>query len=120
LWNKALAAGARAAHGNPDLEAAISEYRQAISLKPDYASWHDQLAIALRDRGDSEGEVAEYRAVLRLRPDDAWAHWNLAQALDAKGEKQAALEEFRKASELDPGNKHFREDYQRLSIELKR
>jgi len=99
---------------------AEKQFRLAARLDPDYAQAHTNLGVALRRKGDLDGAIAKYREAIRLEPDDAEAHSNLGIALYDKGDGQAALEEFRRASELDPKNAAIRENYERLSKELKK
>ena len=98
----------------------MTEYREAIRLKPDYALAHYNLGIALRKKGDVDGAIAEYREVIRLRPDAGNVHYDLGMELEQKGEGQSALEEYRKAQESDPKDPTIRSAYQRLRKEISR
>jgi Flp pilus assembly protein TadD len=52
-----------------NLDGAITEYREALRLKPDFPDAHDNLGAALGDKGNLDGAIAEYREVFRLKPD---------------------------------------------------
>ena len=52
----------------PDLVAAIASFREAITLAPDNAQAHFQLALALRRVGKPEEARAEFEAAKRLAP----------------------------------------------------
>ena len=51
-----------------DLEGAVSQFRAAITLAPDYAPAHFQLAEALRATGSSEGGAQEFQRAAELDP----------------------------------------------------
>jgi Flp pilus assembly protein TadD len=49
-----------------DLEGAISQFRSAIKLAPDYAAAHFQLAEALRRKGDKAEADKEFQKAAEL------------------------------------------------------
>jgi Flp pilus assembly protein TadD len=51
-----------------DLEGAISQFRAAISDKPEYAAAHYALGLALQRTGDAEGAKREFAEASRLDP----------------------------------------------------
>ena len=59
------------------LDEAVASYRQALTLKPDYAEVHFNLGNTLNDQGKLDEAVASYRQALTLKPDYAEAHNNL-------------------------------------------
>ncbi|NOZ00583.1 MAG: tetratricopeptide repeat protein, partial [Deltaproteobacteria bacterium] len=81
---------------------AISCFRRALSLNPDFANAHYDLGLALERSGDLDGAVREYRAVVRLRPEHSEAHHNLATLLDRQGRYAQAIHEYRQALRIDP------------------
>jgi predicted O-linked N-acetylglucosamine transferase (SPINDLY family) len=83
-------------------DAAIAEFRAAIAAKPDFADAHNDLACALRDRGEMDQAVAELRQAVMLKPDYAPAHSNLGNLLKDRGELDAALAAYRQAMFIDP------------------
>jgi tetratricopeptide (TPR) repeat protein len=86
------------------LDRAIGAYREAIRLQLDTAFAHNNLGLALRDKGDPEGAIREFRAAVQLQPGDAKAHNNLGTALRDDGDVAGALREFREAVRLQPGD----------------
>src|SRR6202140_2984695 len=84
------------------LEDAISEYRAALRIKPDFFEAHANLANALKAKGDLEGAIAESRAALRINPNLAEAHGNLGNALKAKGDAEGAISEYKTALRIKP------------------
>ncbi|PYU57967.1 MAG: hypothetical protein DMG55_18190 [Acidobacteria bacterium] len=73
---------------------AVTEYREAIRLKPDYPAAHAGLANALADKGELDNAIREFREIVRLNPSDASAHQALGELLSNKGELDAAKAEF--------------------------
>ena len=63
------------------LDEAIAEYKQAITLDPKFALAHYNLGIALRAKGQVEAAIAEFKQAIRLDPKLALAHNNLGNAL---------------------------------------
>ncbi len=51
-----------------DLDGAISQFRSAISAKPDYAAAHYELGLVLRRKGDAGGAAKELQEATRLDP----------------------------------------------------
>ncbi len=49
-----------------DLNGAITEFREAIRLKPDYAEAHYNLGVAFAHKGDLDGAIAELREAIRF------------------------------------------------------
>jgi eukaryotic-like serine/threonine-protein kinase len=82
------------------LDDAITECREAIRLKKDYAEPHYNLGDALRMKGQLDEAIAEYRDTIRLKKDYAEAHCNLGGALEEKGEFAEALRYRRRGHEL--------------------
>ena len=70
-----------ALHEEGDIEGALAEYRQAISIDPSYANAHFNLGLAHHDQGRIDLAIASYREALRLDPTDPEAHLNLGAAL---------------------------------------
>jgi Flp pilus assembly protein TadD len=84
------------------VEEAITEYREALRLKPDYANAHNGLGNALDDRGKPAEAIAEYRQALRIKPDDPLVRTNLGDALSDQGKVEEAITEYREALRLKP------------------
>ena len=76
------------------MDAAISCYRQAITLKPDYVEAHIHLGNALQDTGRSADAAVAYRHALTLQPTRADARLALAMtAIPIMPATQTAAEE---------------------------
>jgi tetratricopeptide (TPR) repeat protein len=90
--------------GQGKLAEAITAYREAIRLKPDYAVAHSNLGTALRGQGKLAEAIAVYREAIRLKPDFAAAHFSLGVALRDQGKLTEAIAAFREAIRLEPDN----------------
>ena len=60
---------------------AISHYKMAIKLNPDYAAAHNNLGVALMNKGNTSEAISHYKRAVALNPDYAQAHSNLKIAL---------------------------------------
>jgi spermidine synthase len=113
LLNRAYAAtpteGARtralAEHGRL---VAGSAYLGAVV--PDTADVHNDLGIALAERGQIDAAIAEFRQALQLDPRSAPTLWHLGSAFASKGDLAAAADYLRTSVQLDPANADARHD----------
>ena len=62
-------------------EEAISHYKMAIKINPDYALAHNNLGVALVAEGKNEEAISHYKMAIKLKPDFAAAQKNLETAL---------------------------------------
>jgi tetratricopeptide (TPR) repeat protein len=86
-------------------KAAVGRLQEAISLRPNHAPLHYNLAKVLQDADrDLEAERA-YRETLRLAPDFAEAMANLAILLRERGETAAASAMFQRSFEIRRGER---------------
>jgi protein O-GlcNAc transferase len=83
-------------------DAAITAFRRAIELRPDFAEAHNNLGMALSRTGDVAAAASCYLRTLLLAPNHAPAHNNLGCALILLGELSAAIHHYKRAITLDP------------------
>lgn len=83
---------------------AISCFRNALRIRPDFAVTHNNIAVLMAREGKRQEAIAEYREALRLSPDLLVAHINLASALRNFGESQDAINEYEIALSLNPSS----------------
>jgi tetratricopeptide (TPR) repeat protein len=81
---------------------AISQFQEAIRLKPDFALAYDNLGNALSNQGQTDEAISLFKAAIHLKPDDALARNNLGNALDKKGQSDEAIRLFKAAIRLKP------------------
>ena len=83
-------------------DGAISQFQEAILLKPDGADAYYNLGNALLNQGQTDEAISQFKAAIHLKPDDALAHNNLGNALDKKGQTDEAISQFKTAIRLKP------------------
>jgi len=71
-------------------DAAISEYRRGLALKPDAADAHAQLgALLLDEKGDLDGAISELVTALGIDPNCQFCDTQLGQALSRRNSTSA-------------------------------
>ena len=85
-----------------DLQAAITHYRHALDLTPDFVMAHINLGLALKASGDLELAVSHYKRALSLQPDNVDALVDLGIALEHLGQRQSAILLYRRALAIAP------------------
>ena len=84
-------------------EAAIAEYRAALSLNSAFHRAANRLAYMLASLERYAEAEPYFVAVLQADPRDASAHFNLGFTYDKRGLHQQAIAQFREATRLKPG-----------------
>jgi tetratricopeptide (TPR) repeat protein len=112
LWRRGLACTSNnpVAHYNlgmvllqkKDAANAVTEFRNAVQIMPDYTEARCNLGIALFDKGDKEEAIAQYRKALEIDPTYAKAEYNWADALATEGHIDEAMAHYRKALQIKP------------------
>lgn len=95
---------------------AVTAYRQATRMAPDYAWAHCTLGNALRKQGKLTEAVASFRRAIRINPDFAEAYSNLGVAFYNQRKLDKAIASYRKAVALKP---NFAEAYNNVGLALK-
>ena len=85
-----------------DHPAAVSEYHEAVRLKPGDPALHEALGLVLRKTGDLAESIRELRKAVDLSPDEADYHRNLAEALQSSGDVAGFVQEYREEVRLRP------------------
>jgi Tfp pilus assembly protein PilF len=80
---------------------AMSNYEEALRIKPDDAFVYDKLATDLDIVGRPDDAVAFYRKSLQLDPGNARVHNNYGITLIRRGETDEAIKQFMQAVQLD-------------------
>jgi len=88
--------------GRVQVEAAIAEYRKAISITPRYVTAHNNLGLALAGQGKVDEAMVHFRRALEIQPRAVLARYNLGFALASQGRFDEAIENYREAIEIEP------------------
>jgi tetratricopeptide (TPR) repeat protein len=84
------------------VDEAISEYREALREKSDYAEAHNNLGIDLAKQGHLSEAMNQFLAALKIKPGYADPHNNIGTTLEKQGRFDEALEQFQEALRLKP------------------
>jgi serine/threonine protein kinase len=85
-----------------NFQGAITDYNEAIRLKPDDALAYYNRGTAKSALGDKQGAIADYNEAIRLKPDDALAYYNRGLAKFKSGDKQGEIADYNEAIRLKP------------------
>jgi tetratricopeptide (TPR) repeat protein len=66
-------------------EDSIKKCRKAVKTNPKSADAHNNLGLALYNKGLYDEAIEEFREALKINPDHANTHYNLMNALVKKG-----------------------------------
>jgi len=83
---------------------AVTCFRAAVQLQPDYAEAHCNLGVVLHDLGRFTDAVASYRTALKFAPNDANTHTKLANALRSLGRLEEATASYHEALQIQADN----------------
>jgi tetratricopeptide (TPR) repeat protein len=83
-----------------DKKGAITDYNQAIKLKPDFADAYGNRGNARATLGDQKGAIADYDQAIKLKPNLAEAYYNRGVVRTALGDQKGAITDYQKAADL--------------------
>jgi len=98
------------------LDAAIDNYRKALTLKPDYAEAHSNLGAALQEQGKLDEAVVSFQRALSHKPDYAEAYYNLGIVLKNLKRHTEAVAAYQHAIAIKP---NYSVAYNNLGVALK-
>jgi len=87
--------------GRPD--EALTHYRRALDLEPDYAEGLNNLGSAFQVLGQTDEAISSFHRAIEVRPGYVNAHYNLATALQSVRRFDEAVTHYRRALQLTPG-----------------
>ena len=99
---RALYALGVAMAGRGHVDEAMTHYRKALEIMPDYVEAHNNLGLALAGRGHVDEALTHYRKALEIKPDFVDALYNLGNTLAGRGQVDEAMAHYRKALKIRP------------------
>jgi Flp pilus assembly protein TadD len=75
-------------------------FRHALAVTKNNWVAHNNLGMALDERGQTDEAISQYQEVIRLSPDHALVHYNLGSALGRKGQIDEAISQLQEALRL--------------------
>jgi len=88
--------------GQQNFADAISHFRHATELNPQYAAAFNMLGYAERNNGNLAAAREAFARYVELLPDEANPYDSYAELLLESGEYEAAIENYRKALAINP------------------
>jgi len=82
------------------LDEAVTTFRQAIAVNPNFAEAHYTLGTVLQQKGETDAAIAEFREAIKLAPKNPEIRNTLGNALRAKGDIAGARVEFAEGARL--------------------
>jgi tetratricopeptide (TPR) repeat protein len=89
-------------HHEGAIDEAISQYHQALQIKPDFAEARLNLGNALYQEGRMDEAISQYRQALQINPDSADTHNDLGNALVQENKLDEAISQYQQALQLEP------------------
>ena len=83
-------------------EEAISLYKRALKIKPDYADAYNNLGNLQRKLGQLDEAITSCEQALKIKPDYAEAHHNLGNAQLDLNQLDAAVSSYNRALKIKP------------------
>jgi len=88
--------------GLMQFDAAISSYKQALRINPNYVEVYNNMGIVLNDKGNPEDAIGSYKKALQIQPNFAEVHNGMGIALKNAGEPKAAIDSYQVALRIKP------------------
>ncbi|MDH5571342.1 MAG: tetratricopeptide repeat protein [Gammaproteobacteria bacterium] len=84
-------------------EEAISSFRMALSVKPDYAEAMNNLGLTFKESGRFEEAIDCYEKAISTNSNYVEAYYNLGNVREKSGQADEAISYYRKALIINPG-----------------
>jgi len=88
--------------GLGQFDRAVMLYEQALTIEPEYAEAHYNLASTLQELGQLDAAVKSYDKSLAIKPNYADAHNNLGNVLKDLKQLEAAVKSYKTAIAIKP------------------
>jgi Flp pilus assembly protein TadD len=83
---------------------AITHYRKALQIKPDYADAQFNLGNALQQNGQTDEAVTHFQKALEINPNNAGIHLNLGLCFYGLGRMEEAISQYQTALHIEPAD----------------
>jgi tetratricopeptide (TPR) repeat protein len=93
-----------AAATNQQFQDAISDYGEAIKLKPEDARIYEQRAAVEMKLNDTDKALADYSEAIKLKPDEVRYYLYRSYIYELKGDIKNSMADTEKVLKLDPKN----------------
>ena len=113
----AVALGATTLRRNAVYRDPVALWQATTAARPDNPRAHNNLGLALAQRGQLAEATARFAHAASLDPDYAQAHNNLGIALAKQGRLEEAVAHYRRALALEPG---YAKAHNNLAVSLAR
>ncbi len=84
------------------VDEAITQYQEALQIKPGYPEACNAIGLALREKGRVDEAITYYQTALQIDPDYVSVHNNLGNALLQRGRVDEAITHFQRALQIRP------------------
>ena len=79
---------------NNQLDVAVTKFKKALNLDPNYAEVHYNLGVTLRELGQIDEAIKSYKNALSIKNEYPNAHYNLGNALVSIKKYDDAIKHF--------------------------
>ena len=98
---------------NSQLDVAVTRFKQALALKPDYTEVHYNLGVTYRELGHTEEAIKSYKNALNIKNEYPNAHYNIGNAFLSLKKYDVAIKHFKLAVIFNP---KFAQAYNNLGL----
>ena len=82
-------------------DAAVSNYNQALQIRPDYAEVYNNLGLVLMKKGQLNLARKNFERAVEIKPDFAAGHFNLGNYFFKKDNLESAINSYQAALAID-------------------
>jgi tetratricopeptide (TPR) repeat protein len=81
---------------------ASENYRQAVSLQPEFCGAYNNLGVVLHILGDLVASIDSFKKAIAIKPDYAEVFYNMGRVLQDKGDLKASIDSYQTVISLRP------------------
>ena len=98
------------------LDNALTAYKTAVSIQPNFAEDYYNMGNVLQDQGKLKEAIGAFEKAVSIKPNYAEAYNNMGVALQNQGNLEKAMDAYRKVLSIKPD---FSEAYNNMGVTLK-